>query len=115
MGQRKGHTQEARRFGDIVYYDHRAAERKVTALAKSDKVDLVTVPPADRPLPAGAEFDAAFAEIIIADHQKDLASVSEAINTTTDKSLQKILNQQMSMLQRHLDIAKKLLATERKN
>ncbi|HEX3694083.1 MAG TPA: DUF4142 domain-containing protein [Polyangia bacterium] len=115
LGQRKGNTQEARRFGDIVYYDHRTAERKVSALAKAEKVQLVKVPPAERPLPPGAEFDAAFAEIVIADHQKDLAAVSEAINSTTDKSLQKILGQQLSMLQRHLDIAKKLLSTERKN
>src|ERR1700733_1828397 len=56
LGQRKGNTQEARRFGDIVYYAHRPAEQKVAARAKAEKVALMKVPPADRPFPTGAEF-----------------------------------------------------------
>ena len=114
LAQRKGATQQARRIGDILYYTHRSAERKVKALARTEKITLANVPPTGRPLPEGSAFDAAFAQVVIADRQRDLADVSAAINSTTARSLQKLLNEQRTMLQRHIDIAKKLLATEHK-
>ena len=114
LAQRKGATQQARRIGDIIYYDHRTADRKVKALARTDKITLADVPATGRPLAEGSAFDVAFAQVVIADRQKDVADVSAAINSTTDKALQKLLDEQRTMLQRHIDIAKKLLATEHK-
>jgi putative membrane protein len=111
LAQLKGYSQEARRLGDVVFYDHRASERRVSRLAKTLAVDLVKVPPAQRPLAAGKAFDAAFAEVLVADHGKDVAAVEEALNSTTDPRLQKLLNGQLSMLRKHLDAAQKVLAT----
>ena len=112
LAQRKGASLQARRFGDIVFYNRRSAERKVKALAKAHKITLAKVPPTGRTFPDGAAFNADFARVVIADCQKDLAAVTEAINSTTDKALQKLLKEHMAMMQRHIAIAKKVLATE---
>jgi putative membrane protein len=112
LAQEKGFTQEMRRFGDILFYDHRSAERKVVKLSKSEGVQLNAVPAPERPLPTGKSFDAAFAEITLADHQKDIAAVEEALNSTTDKRLQRLLANQLSMLQKHVDIAQKILTMQ---
>ncbi|MEA2698207.1 MAG: putative rane protein [Myxococcales bacterium] len=112
LAQQKGFTVEMRRFGDILFYDHRSAERKVVKLAKSEGVQLGAVLSPERPLPTGKAFDAAFAEVALADHQKDVAAVEEAINSTTDKRLQRLLTDELSMLQKHVDIAQKILTTQ---
>jgi len=112
LAQQKGFTQEMRRFGDILFYDHQSAERKVVKLAKSEGVQLGSVLKPERPLPTGKGFDAVFAEVALADHQKDLAAVEEAINSTTDKGLQRLLTNQLSMLQKHVDIAQKILTMQ---
>jgi len=112
LAQEKGFTQETRRFGDILFYDHRSAERKVVKLARSEGVSLGAVTAPERPLPTGKAFDAAFAEVALADHQKDIAAVEEALNSTTDKRLQRLLTNHLSMLQKHVDIAQKILTTQ---
>jgi len=107
LAQRKGFSQETRRLGDVVFYDHRASERRVSRLAKTLSVELVKVPPTQRPLPTGKAFDAAFAQVLIADHRKDVAAVEEAIDNIAEPQLHKLLNSQLSMLQKHLDAAQK--------
>jgi putative membrane protein len=112
LAQEKGFTQEMRRFGDILFYDHRSAERKVVNLAKAEGVQLGQVLSPERPLPSGRAFDAAFAEVTLADHQRDIAAVEEAINSTTDKRLQRLLTGQLSMLRKQVDIAQKVLTRQ---
>jgi putative membrane protein len=66
LAQEKGQSKDVKSFGKILVTDHSAADKKVMALAKDEKIDL----PADVPMPpdkmdkmkaaSGAEFDRMF-------------------------------------------------------
>ena len=58
---------------------------------------------------SGADFDKTFAKDMLADHEKDIAEVKEARDKTTDAKLKSLLSATLPVLEKHRDLAQKLV------
>lgn len=117
LAQEKGQSQDVKRFGKTLVTDHTAADRKVMALAKQEKITLPAAEPmpADQPEKAdkmksasGAEFDKMFAADMLEDHKKAIAEVQSARAGTADDKLKTLLAATLPVLEKHRDTAQKL-------
>jgi len=88
----KGQSKDVKSFGKTLVNDHAAADKKVMALAKEEKIDM----PASVPMPdtmdnlkgaSAAEFDRTFVADMLDDHKKDVAEAKEARDATKDTKL----------------------------
>jgi putative membrane protein len=115
LAEEKGQSKEVKSFGKTLVTDHSASDKKVMALAKSEKIEL----PAEAAKPdemtdklksaTGAEFDKTFAKDMLSDHEKDIAEVKEARDKTTDTKLKSLLTATLPVLEKHRDLAQKLV------
>jgi putative membrane protein len=114
LAQEKGQSKDVRSFGKTLVSDHSAADKKVMALAKEEKIDL----PAPAPMPedkmskmksaSGADFDKMFASDMLDDHKKDVADAKAARDATQDPKLKSLLGSTIPVLEKHEQIAQKL-------
>jgi predicted outer membrane protein len=67
QAQTNGQRKDVKAFGKTLVKDHSAADKKVAALAKKEKIDLAAATPSakdDTPVPAaGPDFDGKFGQI----------------------------------------------------
>jgi putative membrane protein len=114
LAQKDGKSAEAKSFGKTLVKDHTAADKKVLKLAKEEKIDLGSTPDVDfagavAKMAAEPDFDAHFARMMLDDHEKDLASVKSDRDATSDDKLKKLLTDIVPVLEKHRDIAQKLV------
>jgi putative membrane protein len=118
QAQANGTAKEVKAYGKTLVKDHSAADKKVTALAKKEKIDLAAATPSakdDMPAPAaGPDFDGKFGQMMLDDHKKDIAEVTDAKNNTTDEQLKKLLADMLPTLQKHQELAQKIVDGEGK-
>jgi len=118
MAQKHGSTKEVKSFGTTLVKDHSAADKKVMALAKKEKIDLPTAKPPSSDemagMSKGTDFDAKFAQDMLDDHKKDVAETTAARDSTTDDKLKKLLTDIVPTLQKHEDTAQKLVDGQKK-
>lgn len=118
LAQEKGESKDVKAFGKALVKDHTAADKKVTALAKEQNVDLSANTPS-MPMGkmdklkgmSGAEFDREFAQAMLDDHQKDVDDAKAAQEKTTDPKLKKLLAATIPVLEKHRETARKLVAS----
>jgi putative membrane protein len=113
QAQKDGQSKDVKAFGKTLVKDHTAADKKVAALAKKEKIDLPASTPSakdDMPPPAaGPDFDAKFGQMMLDDHNKDIGEVTEAQNATTDDQLKKLIAAMLPTLQKHQELAQKIV------
>jgi putative membrane protein len=116
MAEKSGKSREVKDYGKMLQKDHAAADKKVTALAKDEKVNLAGASAAADmgSMASDPKFDSKFAEEMLADHKKDLASVTDARDHTPDAKLKKLLDGLVPTLQKHEDTAQKIIDSEDK-
>lgn len=117
VAQKHGSAKEVKAFGTMLVKDHTAADKKVIALAKKEKIDLPTAkPPSDEManMAKESDFDAKFAKDMLDDHKKDVAEATAARDSTTDDKLKKLLTEIVPTLQKHEDTAQKLVDGQKK-
>lgn len=115
LAQQKGQSKEVKAFGKTLAKDHAAADKKVLAFAKAQKIELPTVTDHKGDMDmGGAEFDAKFAQAMLDDHKKDIAEVMSARDSTTDDKLKTLLNDLLPALEKHRDTAQKLVDGQKK-
>jgi putative membrane protein len=112
LAQKNGQSKAVKNFGKALVKDHTAADKKVVALAKQEKIDL----PADEAkmdmggdMGSGAEFDTKFAQSMLEDHKKDVSEASAARDATTDAKLKTLLTKLVPTLQKHQDTAQSIV------
>ena len=118
LAQEKGQSKEVKSFGKTLVTDHTAADKKVAALAKQEKIDLTAAMPPmkdDKMAPlktaVGAEFDKAFARAMLEDHTKDVEEAKAAREATTDPKLKALLTSTIPVLEKHRETAQKLVTS----
>lgn len=114
LAQEKGQSKDVKSFGKTLVSDHSAADKKVMALAKTEKINL----PASEPMSddkmdklksaSGADFDKMFATHMLEDHKKDIDEVKSARDNTKDTKLKGLLSSTLPVLEKHRDIAQRL-------
>jgi putative membrane protein len=114
LAQQKGQSKDVKSFGKTLVSDHSAADKKVMALAKEEKIKLPTSPPMsddkmDKMKSAtGAEFDKMFAADMLEDHRKAIDEVTAARDNTKDEKLKALLVATLPVLEKHRDTAERL-------
>jgi putative membrane protein len=119
LAQKSGTSQQVKNYGKMLEKDHSAADKKVAALAKQEKVDLAGATPAGSSndmssMATDPMFDTKFAREMVDDHKKDIAEVTAARDATTDAKLKKLLTELVPTLQKHEETAQKIVETEGK-
>ena len=115
LAEEKGQAKDVKSFGKTLVTDHTAADKKVMALAKEEKIDLPAMPPMpmekmDKMKSAsGAAFDKMFASDMLEDHKKDVAEAKAARDSTNDPKLKALLKSTIPVLEKHQEIAQKLV------
>ena len=105
-------------FGQTLIVDHTAVDERVVALAMRERIDLTAATPAmtDDNMAKlktlkGMQFDKAFARAMLEDHTKDLDEAKAVKDKTTDVQLKALLVTTIPVLEKHRDIAQKLVDT----
>jgi putative membrane protein len=111
MASEQGQAKDVKSFGKKLMDDHNAADKKVAKLAKEENIDLAANTPAvgSDDMPASPGFDAAFARAMLEDHKKDVAATKTALEATQDKKLKSLLSALLPVLEKHEQIAQKLV------
>ncbi|HZL20227.1 MAG TPA: DUF4142 domain-containing protein [Polyangia bacterium] len=113
QAQKNGQSKEVKAFGRTLVKDHTAADKKVVALAKKEKIDLAASTPSakdDMPAPAaGPDFDAKFGQMMLDDHKKAIADATDAQSATTDDQLKKLIAEILPTLKKHEELAQKIV------
>jgi putative membrane protein len=112
MAESHGQSKDVKKFGKMLADDHTAADKKVSQLAKEEKIDLTSNTPAAETaekMPMGAEFDAAFAKSMLEDHNKDVNEAKTVQGATSDPKLKSLLNDIVPVLEKHQRTAQKLV------
>lgn len=116
LATKQGQSKEVKSFGEMLVKDHSAADTKVKALAKQEKVTLEVAPKDDMgSIPHGADFDATFAREMLDDHRKDIAEAKAARDATTDQKLKKLLTELLPTLEKHEQTAQKIVDAKPKS
>jgi putative membrane protein len=119
LAEKNGQSKEVKDFGKMLVKDHSAADKKVTALAKKEKVDLkaeaanMKEPMPDLP-PKGPEFDGKFAQTMLDDHKKDVSEMKSARDATDNEQLKKLLSDIVPTLEKHQETAQKIVDGQKK-
>lgn len=126
LAEQKGSTENVRKYGKELARDHSAADRKVIALAKEEGIELAPAAGASVDLQKkenhngavaemlanvnGNTFDRDFLEAMQKDHEKDIAKLTDAMNSTNDPKLKHLIAELLPKLKHHQEMAEKLLA-----
>jgi putative membrane protein len=131
LAEKKGASADVRNYGKILAHDHAAADRKVMGLAKEEGIQLS--PPAGETVDlqkkenhngavaemlanvSGNTFDRDFLEAMRKDHEKDIAKLTDAMNSTNDPKLKSLIAGLLPTLKHHEEIAQKLLSEANKS
>ncbi|HLK89981.1 MAG TPA: DUF4142 domain-containing protein [Polyangia bacterium] len=119
IAQKDGKSKAVRDYGRMLVNDHTAADKKVADVATKENIDLRASTPAPGAndmgtMASGPDFDAKFAQEMLDDHRKNLASVIEARDRTDDPRLKRLLDDMIPTLERHAAEAKKIIDSEPK-
>ena len=112
MAEKNGQSKDVKAFGKMLVRDHTAADKKVKAVAKQEKVDLAAKTPekADHTdMGTGADFDKKFAKDMLDDHKKDVDDMKKARDNTDDPKLKKLLTDVVPVLEKHQETAQKIV------
>ena len=115
LAEKRGSTAATRSYGQMLVNDHTAHRMKVAALAKPMGVHPTTALSDDgmqmRSMLMGlhgAQFDAAFKQGMIDDHQKDIAKYQDEINSGQSADVKQMAQDTMPTLNQHLATAQSL-------
>jgi predicted outer membrane protein len=111
QAEKKGKTKDVRDLGAELVRDHGAADKRLLAFAKRQKLDVSvtgqTVPETDAE--DSRSFDEKFAEGVLKSQQKSIDDVEKARQSSSDDELNAFLDSVMPMLERHRDLAQQLV------
>jgi putative membrane protein len=114
IAQKDGKSKAVKDYGQMLVKDHTAADDKVAALAQKENVDLVAATPSPGPndmgtMATGPDFDKKFAQEMLDDHRKAIATLTAARDGTADPQLRKLLTDMLPTLEKHAVAAQKLV------
>lgn len=102
-------------FADRMIKDHSEANRKLDALAKQKNVATKTVPDPDHMMKIGkleklegAEFERAYAALMVEDHRAAVQLFEQAANESQDSDIKQFAQSTLPTLQEHAKMAEAL-------
>jgi putative membrane protein len=101
MASESAQSDDVKGFGKRMVTDHSAANDELMAIAKKKGVKLSPRAPKDQ-----WKSDKEYMDMMVKDHEKDLAEFQEEAKNGDDADLKKFAEKGANMVQKHLDLAK---------
>ena len=113
LAQQQAKAQAVKDFGQRMVEDHGEANDKLMQIAEQKGIEL----PQDLSEDAqqtveelqqqsGAEFDEAYMDEMVSDHEDDVAAFEDYVENAQDQDLRAFAEETLPVLQEHLDLAK---------
>ena len=101
LAEQKGQSDDVKSFGKRMVADHSKANDELKKIAAQKNVKL----PAKEPTVSWS-LDKAYMDMMVKDHEKDLAEFKEEANGGSDPDVKKFAEDTAKVVQEHLDLAK---------
>jgi putative membrane protein len=115
MAQQKTSNADVKAFAEKLAADHTASNNELKALGDSKKVSLgsdasLTAKGKSKLLDtkSGADFDKAFIDHMVSDHQKDIAAFEKEASEAKDAALKALVEKTLPTLKSHLAAAQSI-------
>jgi putative membrane protein len=113
MANQKATNEKVKGYGAMLVKDHSAANEQVKALAAQRNVTLPATVSDDNKTrmddvmkKTGKDFDKAYMDAMIKDHEKDIDMFKDASNKVNDAEVKAFVDNTLPKLQMHLDSAR---------
>jgi putative membrane protein len=110
LALQKGSSKQVKNFGAMMIKDHGKADSKLALIAKAKDINLPKMPDTatQRTITilsakSGNDFDKAYINYMISDHEKDIALFTDESKKLQDPDLQAFAIKTLPVLQAHLD------------
>jgi len=122
LAAQKGTSDSVKQFGQRMVDDHGKANTELMTLATSKGITLPTAiddkhrqDVTKLSAMSGAEFDRAYAKMMLKDHEKDVSEFEKQSMKGTDPDVKAFASKTLPTLQEHLTMARALPGNERGN
>lgn len=103
--QQKGKSADVKKIGSTMVADHTKANNELMAIAKKKGVDLSKEKPKSHSM-GDANFDKNYIDMMVKDHEKDLAAFQAEAKNGTDADVKAFASKTSKVIQKHLDMVK---------
>ena len=101
LAEQDAQSDDVKSFGKRMVADHSKANNELKSVAEQKGVKLPTKEPSEK-----WTSDKAYMDMMVKDHEKDLAEFQEAAKTASDPDVKKFAEDTAKVVQEHLDLAK---------
>ena len=101
LAEQNGQSDDVKSFGKRMVTDHSKANDELKSIAAQKGVKLPNKEPSEK-----WSSDKAYMDMMVKDHEKDLAEFQEEASTGTDPDVKKFAEDTAKVVQEHLDLAK---------
>ena len=101
VAEQKGQSEDVKSFGKRMVTDHGKANDELKSIASKKGVELP-----NKEHTVKWTSDKAYMDMMVKDHEKDLAEFKEEASSGTDPDIKKFADDTAKMVQEHLDLAK---------
>jgi len=101
MAAQSAQSDDVKSFGKRMVTDHSKANDELKSIAAKKGVKLPSKEPSEK-----WSSDKAYMDMMVKDHEKDLAEFQEEASTGTDPDVKKFAEDTAKVVQEHLDLAK---------
>ena len=101
LAEQNGQSDDVKSFGKRMVTDHSKANDELKSIAAQKGVKLPSKEPTEK-----WSSDKAYINMMVKDHEKDLAEFQEEASTGTDPDVKKFAEDTAKVVQEHLELAK---------
>jgi len=101
MAEQNAQSDDVKSFGKRMVTDHGKANDELKSIAAQKNVHLPSKEPNEK-----WSSDKEYIDMMVKDHEKDLAEFKEEANSGSDADVKKFADDTAKMIQEHLDLAK---------
>jgi putative membrane protein len=105
MAQQKGKSDDVKKIGSRMVADPSKANNELMGIAKKKGVDLSKVKPKSHSM-GDANFDKDYINMMVKDHEKDLAAFQAEAKNGTDADVKAFASKTSGVIQKHLEMVK---------
>jgi putative membrane protein len=103
MAEQNAQSDDVKSFGKRMVTDHSKANDELKSIASKKGFQLPSKQPSGK-----WTSDKAYMEMMVKDHEKDLAEFKEEANSGSDPDVKKFAEDTAKVVQEHLDLAKEI-------
>lgn len=120
MALNQASSQDVKDFAQMMIDDHSAANAELQELARNKSITLPAAPGEEQQEKInklapkkGADFDRAYVDMMVSDHESDVAAFENESRNGADADLKNWAATKLPVLRHHLDMAKEASARKR--